>query len=107
MKQRQWPWFGLQITTFLLVWGIIHYAMAGEKDFGHAPALFAAVAALVVTLVVSWSIELFAFLARLLRGLVRNQNQPSSSDLRLPRSDGARRDIPQNRPSLRIGKDVR
>lgn len=107
MKRRQWPWYVLQTVAFAT--GFAGWAVYIDPANGPSIAAFISggVVAALTTLVVSKLLDLFSFLFLAPPRLVADKDQPPSQDLRFPRPSRPTGDIPQQTPSLRVGKDIR
>lgn len=52
-RRRQWPWYIVQIASFVFALWAGRLLIREGEDFGYAPALFAAVFALLVTVTIA------------------------------------------------------
>lgn len=74
---RQWHWYVLQVVTFCVVWWYIFEltkpaSLAGE-NFGHAPGMAAAMGAFAVSYGLGKVIDLFSYIGRRLKALIREK----------------------------------
>lgn len=105
-KERQWPWYVMQVVVFFAVLFGIEYATGFSKEFGGAPAVYAFLVTFAVTMTVSGLIRF----ARWCRGVFRNQNRSDhvpSEDQRLVGSLRLGSDRAEDVSRLRIGDNRR